>query len=318
MASGVSHVSASSAQYQSTLASTGIQRETIGDRMTQTKNWLYNSEEGTVMGRSPLDWAIYIGCIVAFLFALIGISIAFCGVFYWILHWNYPTLQGAASILQTPGLAFRPQPRIDSTVIRFIKGDINTYFHYIDHIEAYVQYYENELQQGDNYIDCSELRTRRVDQFNKVCVFDPIVLGGDCVKQQNYGFDDGQPCVLLKLNRIFDWQPEEYSKDDVPNVIKNAWTENDPYWIIVRCDGDDHVTRENMGDLKYFPDGQGFHFKYFPFRNQQGFRSPIMFLRFQNPHPGILLMMTCRAFAKNIIHDHVEQVGQVHFEVMID
>lgn len=79
----------------------------------------------------------------------------------------------------------------------------------------------------------------------------------------------------------------------------------------------DHVTRENMGDLAYFP-AKGFHFKYFPFLNQQGYRSPLMFLRFQNPHPGILLMITCRAFARNIVHDHVEQVGQVHFEVLVD
>ncbi|CAG5128927.1 unnamed protein product, partial [Candidula unifasciata] len=218
----------------------------------------------------------------------------------------------------TPGLGFRPQPNIGTTLIRFVKGDFNSYIHYLDHIESYIQYYENELQQGDNFLDCSEIRTRRKTNLNKVCVFDPIVLGGDCVKQQNYGFDDGQPCILLKLNKVFGWQPEEYSNETVPNIIKNVWNEDDPWWVVVRCDGDNHITRENMGDLVYFPSEQGFHYKYFPFRNQQGYRSPLIFLRFQNAHPGILFMMTCRAFAKNIYHDHVEQIGQVHFEVLID
>uniref|UniRef100_A0A0B7ATN9 Sodium/potassium-transporting ATPase subunit beta n=1 Tax=Arion vulgaris TaxID=1028688 RepID=A0A0B7ATN9_9EUPU len=188
MASGVSHISAysatSSALYQSTLASTGIQRETFGDRMTQTKNWIYNGDVGTVMGRTPLDWLIYISCIIIFLAALISMSVAFCAIFYWIIDWNYPTLQGAASILQTPGIGFRPQPDIGTTLVRFVKGDISSYVHYLDHIEAYIQYYENELQQGDNYIDCSEIRTRRTENLNKVCQFDPIVLGGDCIKQQ--------------------------------------------------------------------------------------------------------------------------------------
>ena len=52
-------------------------------------------------------------------------------------------------------------------------------------------------------MDCSSIVDRRPrDQWDKVCVFDPVVLGDDCVKQQNYGFDDGQPCVLLKLNKV--------------------------------------------------------------------------------------------------------------------
>ncbi|CAL1541451.1 unnamed protein product [Lymnaea stagnalis] len=318
MASQVSAYSAaSSALYQSTIASTGIQRETFQDRMTQTKNWLYNPEDGTVMGRTPFDWFLYIICIIVFLSALIGMSAAFCGIFYWVIDWNSPTLQGASSILQTPGMSFRPQPEVRSTLIRFLKGDTTTYTHIIDHIESYILYYENELQVGDRYKDCNEIRTRRTEELDKVCVFDPIVLGDFCVKQQNYGYDDGQPCVLLKLNKIFAWVPEEYTPESVPDLIKDDWKEEDPWWIHVRCDGDDDTTRENMGDLLYFP-AQGFHFKHFPFLNQQGYRSPIMFLRMDNPRPGVLLMLTCRAFAKNIIHDRVEQVGQIHFEVLVD
>ncbi|CAG5134096.1 unnamed protein product [Candidula unifasciata] len=242
MASAASHISGysttSSALYQSTLASTGIQRETFGDRMTQTKNWLFNPEDGTVMGRTPIDWILVIGGFILFIFTLMGMSAAFCAVFYWVVDWNNPTLQGAASILQTPGLGFRPQPDVTTTLVRFVKGDGSSYVHYLDHIEAYIQYYENELQVGDNYKDCSEIRTRRTEELNKVCVFDPIVLGGDCVKQQNYGFDDGQPCILLKLNRIFNWKPEEYTNDTVPSIIRNVWTAEDPWWITVRCDGD--------------------------------------------------------------------------------
>lgn len=62
--------------------------------------------------------------------------------------------------------------------------------------------YENEKQQGENYIDCSEIRGRRTKDFNKVCRFDIIDLGPNCVKQQNYGFDDGLPCVLVKINKV--------------------------------------------------------------------------------------------------------------------
>ncbi|XP_005111041.1 sodium/potassium-transporting ATPase subunit beta-2 [Aplysia californica] len=319
MTSRMSHVSAfsatSSAMYQSTLEGSGIHRETFGDRMTQTMNWLYNPEEGTVMGRHPLDWGLLVIMYVVLLCALVGMSAVFCALFYWVIDWNYPTLQGASSMLQTPGMGFRPQPDVTSTLIRFVKGDGSTYVHYLDHIEAYIQYYENELQQGENFMDCRTIGERRTKQLDQVCVFDLNVLGDSCVKQQNYGFDDGQPCVLLKLNKVFNWVPEEYTGDTVHKDILDQW--GDPWFIYVKCDGDDPATRENMGQLFYFPE-QGFPFKYFPFRNQQGYRSPLVFLRFENPHPGILLMITCKAYARNIIHDRVDRVGQVSFEVMVD
>ncbi|XP_055894484.1 sodium/potassium-transporting ATPase subunit beta-2-like [Biomphalaria glabrata] len=315
LASG--YTTASSAMYQSTLYSQGIVTETLGDRFHQTRLWLRNPEDGTMMGRTPRDWIIYICSILLFLIGLIGISVAFCAIFYWAINWNKPTLQGASSILQTPGMGFRPQPDTKSTLIQCFKGVMETYYHIIDHIEAYAQYYENELQVGDRYMDCSEIRARRTEDLDKVCTFDPMVWGQLCVKQQDFGFDDGQPCVLLKLNKVFDWVPEEYTNETVPDVIRDDWDPDDPWWIHVRCDGDDDSTRENMGDLLYFPE-KGFPFKYFPFRNQQGYRSPLVFVRFDNPRPGIILFITCRAYARNIVHDKTEKMGQVSFELIVD
>ena len=72
-----------------------------------------------------------------------------------------------------------------------------------------------------------------------------------------------------------------------------------------------------MGPLTYHPP-DGFPFKYYPFLNQQGYRSPLMFVRFEEPVPGIMLMITCKAYAKNIYHNRVELAGMVHFELLVD
>ncbi|RUS70521.1 hypothetical protein EGW08_021721 [Elysia chlorotica] len=117
--------------------------------------------------------------------------------------------------------------------------------------------------------------------------------------------------------QIYDWFPEEFTNDTVPDFLRPSWEELGPWWVQIECSGDDPATVENMGDLIIYPKG-GFHFKYFPFRNQQGYRSPIAFLRFDGPTPGILLMMTCRVYARNIIHNRVENMGQVSFELMVD
>lgn len=327
MASSVTHISAysatSSAIYQSTHEGSHIYRETFEDRLKQWRNWLFGKDyEGrlVIMGRSILDWLLLIGGYAVFLVSLVVMGVIFMALFYWIVDWNYPTVQGPSSILQTPGIGFRPQPDIRSNVVRFVKGDGATYVHHLDHIQAYLNYYENEAQQGENFDNCFEIRERRTEDFDKVCRFDLINLGPDCVKQQNFGFDDGQPCILLKLNRVFDWIPEEFTDETVPDSIRqdpngdDLWSQ---WWVTVTCEGETAADRENMGSIVYFPPN-GFHFKYFPFRNQQGYRSPLVFVRFEDPHPGMLLMITCKAWARNLQHDFNEMTGMVHFELLVD
>lgn len=139
-------------------------------------------------------------------------------------------------------------------------------------------------------------------------------MGANCVKQQNYGYDDGMPCVLLKLNKIFDWEPVPYNLSEVPEEIKNSYKD---YAIKVTCQGELPADRENLGDISYYPD-EGFHFKYYPYLNQQGYRSPLVFVQFENPKTGILLMIECKAWAKNIIHNRLQKIGTIHFELLID
>jgi len=75
--------------------------------------------------------------------------------------------------------------------------------------------------------------------------------------------------------------------------------------------------KDMLGDIIYYP-SNGFPFKYFPYRNQQGYRSPLVFVRFDNPKPAQLFMITCKVFAKNIKHDSMDRSGMVHFELMVD
>ncbi|XP_067668767.1 sodium/potassium-transporting ATPase subunit beta-1-like [Haliotis asinina] len=287
---------------------------TAEDRLNDFKKFCYNPDDGTVMGFTAVHWVFRFLFYLAFYVALGLFFAANMGIFFVILDWNFPTMQGVDSLLKVPGLGFRPMPDSMSTVIRFVKGDASTYTQYLDHLEAYLRYYENENQQGENYKDCSEIRERRTTELDKVCRFDILQLGADCVKQQNFGFDDGQPCILLKLNKIFNWEPEEFTNETVPDEIRDTWSQ---WSITVTCDGENPVDRESMGPLSYHPPN-GFHFKYFPFRNQQGYRSPLMFVRFEEPRPGVLLMITCKAWARNIYHNRNEMVGQVHFELLVD
>ena len=42
------------------------------------------------------------------------------------------------------------------------------------------------------------------------------ILQGNCNLNNSYGFKDGRPCVLIKLNRIIGWEPKPYDENFLP------------------------------------------------------------------------------------------------------
>lgn len=75
--------------------------------------------------------------------------------------------------------------------------------------------------------------------------------------------------------------------------------------------------RENIGPIEYIPK-QGFPAYYFPYKNNERYLSPFVFVRFTSPVTGVLINIECRAWAKNIHHNRMERRGSVHFELLMD
>ena len=69
-----------------------------------------------------------------------------------------------------------------------------------------------------------------------------------------------------------------------------------------------------MGDIEFFPPN-GFPYYYFPYRNQEGYRQPLVFVKFRRPRNGVIIQISCKAWAKNIEND---KAGSTHFELMVD
>ena len=44
-------------------------------------------------------------------------------------------------------------------------------------------------------------------------------LQGNCNVNNSYGYKDGRPCVLIKLNRIIGWEPKPYEEDFLPDNL---------------------------------------------------------------------------------------------------
>lgn len=257
--------------------------------------FIYNGETGQVCGRTGKSWALITLFYLIFYICLSSFFIATIAVFYTTIDGHFPKLQGTDSLLKgSPGLGYRPRPNYESTLIRFNKGD-NSMKPYVTNIEKFLGHY-NTTKYDKNYENCDSISGHRETNKHKPCLFDPYALEAPCLNESSYGYKNGTPCVILKLNKIYDWIPKPYSNESVPAEAKENW---DPGHIAVHCTGERQSDKENIGPVHYYPK-HGFPIKYFPFLNQKGYHAPIVVVQFMKPTRGFLVMVQCKAYAQNI------------------
>jgi sodium/potassium-transporting ATPase subunit beta len=286
-------------------------------------HFLYNPEKGTVMDRSAFSWGQIVVFYLVFYSCLVGFFAVQLALFFTTIDSNEPKLQYKQSILKGyPGMGYKPQPDITTTLIRFEQGQPESYSKYTTQIQTFAADYEYDQQSGDNYQDCSGYSEN--PNPDKVCRFllrDPskdTQMFQSCVKDKDYGYDEGQPCVLLKLNKIFDWMPELYTNGSITSEANETLGDRyHPDYIGVSCQGENPADVENLGPIEYEPPS-GFHKKYYPYRNQEGYRQPIVFAKFKKPKNGVLIQVWCKAWAENIYHHKLDKAGSVRFELLID
>ena len=90
-------------------------------------------------------------------------------------------------------------------------------------------------------------------------------------------------------------------------------TERASSFVFLQYDPD----TENIGNMTYFPP-PGLSRYFHPYLNQEGYRSPIMMVRFDNPINGVVINVICKLYAKNIKHHTNDQAGVATFSILID
>ncbi|KYQ53875.1 Sodium/potassium-transporting ATPase subunit beta-2 [Trachymyrmex zeteki] len=288
--------------------------------------FLWNSETGQFLGRTGASWAKILLFYVIFYAVLSGFFGAMLAVFYQTLDPNAPKWQLDNSLIgSNPGLGFRPMPpesNVESTLIWYKASDEGNYLHWTRELDKFLEEYQKSP--GANYerVNCDYGRPAPP---GKVCDVD-MSNWGQCQKSNKYGYSRSAPCIFLKLNKIFGWEPKFYNNTkDLPALMPADLKEHirqeekanrlDTVWV--SCAGENPADVENMGAIQYIP-RRGFPGYYFPFKNTPGYLSPLVAVFFEKPKYGVLINIECKAWAHNIIHDRFERRGSVHFELMVD
>ncbi|XP_067944527.1 sodium/potassium-transporting ATPase subunit beta-1-like [Watersipora subatra] len=269
--------------------------------------------------RSPEGWAKLLGFYVVF-FGSLALWFFICiQVFYTTLDETSPKFYGDSSLPQAnPGMAIRPMPFFDSTLIKFTMGQRASYQMYIDHLHAFFKFYdflpENsncELEIVSTMAGCNVNITEHLEDLGAL--------------KNDFGYRDGAPVVALKINKLYDFKPEAFeSLDEIQGILQpDEILDEDklaygPGRIGVSCDGQNAVDRQHIRDLKFSP-ANGLTTNLFPYLNQKGYRSPVILVKFADITMRVTIQVVCKLWAWNIDNsDGKKMRASVHFELYVN
>ena len=91
--------------------------------------------------------------------------------------------------------------------------------------------------------------------------------------------------------------------------------------MYVKCKGEQGVDRDNLHEIDYYsayPNREigGIPFRYFPYRNQPDYLSPLVFVHFKNITLNVLINVECKAYANNIDNkDRLNRRGMTRIQL---
>jgi len=290
--------------------------------------FFFDKDTGAVMGRTPKSWALITLFYLVYYTLLAAFWAGCMYIFMLTIDDKVPRWTEDASLIgRGQSLGVRPNQSdafIDSGLIMFNTAakessddhHIAGWGEWSARMEGFLSAYR-----ASKGVDCAGGATAPGD--GKFCKF-PLELLGPC-GEGNFGYDKGKPCVILKLNKIYGLEPEYYNDpaafpENFPPrladlVGKMAPGDRNQVWL--DCIGENPADNEAIGDIKYFPASSGFSSQYFPYLNQDDYLPPLAAIQFQNPEPGQLLHIECRAWAANIKYDRRDKLGKAHFELLV-
>jgi len=301
------------------------QKKGIGAKVRGCCNSIWNPQKKEFLGRTGSSWAkigvfyiIFYSCLAGF-FAIMLVG------FFATLDEQAPTMTKMYSLIkQNPGMGFRPMFAKDSTLIKLNSTDPETYRDQIDDMVKYLR--ENKYLDDHNKTSNVSVDVDGTPLFN----LEDVMNSGDCKlkddRYDSFGYAEGKPCIMLKINRVYAWAPENFDNEslstDFGKEAKTALEKQglpfpQPGHILVSCEGENDGDVDNLGKPKFFP-ASGFPFGFYPYNNTKLYRAPIVFVQFPDAKEGVVMQVWCKLWVKNIKHHKNDKAGSVHFELMVD
>ncbi|KAM4771355.1 sodium/potassium-transporting ATPase subunit beta-3 [Rhinophrynus dorsalis] len=168
------------------------------------KQFIYNPRSGEFLGRTASSWALILLFYLVFYGFLAGLFTLTMWVMLQTLDDSVPKYRDRVS---SPGLMISPKSA--GLEIKFKPSDPQSYEAYTRALHTFLLPYndskqaKNEQCQQGLYFESNEPGDKKACQFNRTSL-------GPCsgIDDPTFGYSEGNPCVIVKMNRIIGLKPE--------------------------------------------------------------------------------------------------------------
>ncbi|TNN72464.1 Sodium/potassium-transporting ATPase subunit beta-2 [Liparis tanakae] len=278
------------------------------EQKTGWKEYIWNSRTREFLGRTASSWGLILLFYLVFYIFLAGLFTLTMYVMLQTLDDHKPTWQDR---LTTPGMVIRPKADEYYEIVYDI-GKTETWDMYAQALDKFMAPYNNSVQveknnactPDQNFVqeDSPDVKNnpKRSCQFNRTILEDCSGIG-----DRYYGYQDGKPCIIIKLNRVIGM---------IPGVNGEA-----PF---VTC-GPKREDSDKIGEMVYFPPNGTFNLMYYPYygkKAQVNYSQPLVAVKFLNITTNQDVNIECKINANNIPlgTERDKWAGRVSFKLRIN
>jgi len=286
------------------------------------KGFVWNSERGEFLGRTGSSWFKILVFYLIFYGCLAGIFVGTIQALLLTLSNYKPTWQDRVA---PPGLSHTP--RSEKNEISFNINDLETYIPYAKALREFLAKYDDEAQRDQmKFEDCGEEPgdyKHRGDMdsdigVRKACRYSRSWLG-PCsgLEDREYGFKEGKPCFVVKLNRIVNFQPKPPSSN--ASIPEDAHFKVQPNVIPIFCQHKREEDAGKLGHIDYYGIGGGFPMQYYPYYGKllhPHYLQPLVAIHFTNLTMNQDIRIECKVYGENIYYNEKDRY-QGRFDIKV-
>ncbi|XP_051535007.1 sodium/potassium-transporting ATPase subunit beta-2-like isoform X1 [Myxocyprinus asiaticus] len=285
-------------------------------KKSEWKEFIWNPSTREFCGRTASSWGLILLFYLAFYIFLAGLFALTMYVMLQTLDDHKPTYQDR---LATPGMMIRPKG--EQLEISYTVEYTETWERYVQALNNFLSPYNDSVQVQKNY-DC------KPDQYfiqedsgslrnfpKRSCQFKRSILD-ECsgITNRYYGYNLGQPCIIIKLNRVIGLLPSQDRQAPFVTCGAKKYKVGKDEWA------DD---TDKLGQLVYFPPNGTFNLMYYPFygkKAQVNYSQPLVAIKFLNITKNEDVNVECKINANNIPEgtDRDKFAGRVSFKLRIN
>ncbi|XP_006112200.1 sodium/potassium-transporting ATPase subunit beta-2 [Pelodiscus sinensis] len=283
------------------------EKKTCGQLMAEWREFVWNPRTHQFMGRTGTSWAL----ILLFYLVFYGFLTALFTLTMWVMLQTVdPYIPKYQDRLSVPGMMIRP--KTDTLDVTFNVSNTETWDDYVKMLNDFLEPYNDSIQVATNDV-CRPGRYNEqpdngvLNYPKRACQFNRTSLGNcsGLSDPSHYGYADGRPCILIKMNRVINFFA---GANQTMNVTCAAKKEEDA---------------QKLGEMAMFPPGGHIDLMYFPYYGKKvhvNYTQPIVAVKFLNPEANMDHNVECKINAANIAttDERDKFAGRVAFKIRVN